>query len=89
MKNGHQHPRLSRRRRIERWIARNEWRLPASVLGPSYVLVDGGKAIKCLVCGRTSYNPNDVVNLYCGHCHTFHVPAGLLGENSPEQSTAA
>jgi hypothetical protein len=29
-------------------------------------------SITCPVCGRTSYNPNDVVQRYCGNCHQFH-----------------
>lgn len=29
-------------------------------------------AIKCLKCGMTSYNPNDVRHKYCGNCHEFH-----------------
>ena len=29
-------------------------------------------AIECLLCGRVSYNANDVRNRYCGRCHTFH-----------------
>lgn len=28
--------------------------------------------IRCLICGLTSWNPNDVENRYCGHCHHFH-----------------
>jgi hypothetical protein len=32
----------------------------------------GGLCIHCCVCGRTSFNPNDVEQLYCGHCHRFH-----------------
>lgn len=28
--------------------------------------------IKCLVCKRTSWNPNDVKNKYCGGCHRYH-----------------
>jgi hypothetical protein len=28
--------------------------------------------ITCLVCGKTSYNSNDVENRYCAHCHEFH-----------------
>ena len=28
--------------------------------------------IKCLVCGRTSWNENDVKNRYCGNCHQYH-----------------
>lgn len=27
--------------------------------------------ITCLWCKRTSWNPNDVKFLYCGHCHHF------------------
>lgn len=30
--------------------------------------------IKCLQCNLTSYNPNDIQNLYCGCCHIFHEP---------------
>lgn len=29
-------------------------------------------AIKCLKCGKTSYNPNDVKYKYCGYCNEFH-----------------
>lgn len=28
--------------------------------------------IKCLACGKTSYHPDDVKHLYCGHCNKFH-----------------
>lgn len=38
----------------------------------TYTIVEGGSAILCLLCGRSSYNPNDVRNAYCGHCHRFH-----------------
>lgn len=31
-----------------------------------------GIAIKCLDCLHTSYNTEDVVNLYCGKCNKFH-----------------
>jgi ribosomal protein L37E len=30
-----------------------------------------GTWIKCLGCGLTSYNVNDVQKLYCGFCHRF------------------
>lgn len=30
------------------------------------------RSITCLVCGLTSYNPNDVEARYCGHCHASH-----------------
>lgn len=40
----------------------------------SYYLSDtrDGRAITCLRCGRTSHNPEDVRNRYCGNCHFFH-----------------
>jgi hypothetical protein len=28
-----------------------------------------GPAFTCPVCGRTSHNPNDVAESYCGACH--------------------
>ena len=28
--------------------------------------------IECLVCGMTSYHPEDVKGLYCGSCNKFH-----------------
>lgn len=28
-------------------------------------------SITCPVCGRTSWNPNDVREGYCGHCHAW------------------
>lgn len=31
----------------------------------------GVKSITCHLCGMTSYNPNDVENVYCGNCHRF------------------
>lgn len=42
----------------------------------TYEILDvaGKAAIHCLVCGKVSYNLNDVLNLYCGYCHTFHKP---------------
>lgn len=38
---------------------------------PTYVIVET-RAIQCLVCGRVSYNPNDIRDKYCGFCHRFH-----------------
>ncbi len=28
--------------------------------------------IQCLICGKISYNKNDIEQRYCGHCHRFH-----------------
>lgn len=36
------------------------------------VTINGHKAIRCTVCGKTSYNKNDIKHLYCGFCHQFH-----------------
>lgn len=36
------------------------------LLAPSRIL-----SIQCPTCGRTSYNPHDVENRYCGYCHVF------------------
>lgn len=33
-----------------------------------------GVSITCQACGMTSHHPDDVDNLYCGHCHVFHYP---------------
>jgi len=38
----------------------------------SYEILDEGRAIKCLICGMVSHNPNDVAQRYCGKCHRFH-----------------
>jgi protein-arginine kinase activator protein McsA len=34
----------------------------------TYRITEDGKAIICLLCGRTSYNFEDVRRLYCGNC---------------------
>ena len=41
-----------------------------------FVILDGGKAIKCMTCGMTSYHPKDVEHRYCGNCNKFHEPKG-------------
>jgi len=38
----------------------------------TYRVSDDGTAITCLICGKTSHNPHDVANRYCGFCHWFH-----------------
>lgn len=30
------------------------------------------ESITCHTCNLTSYNVNDIINKYCGHCHVFH-----------------
>lgn len=38
----------------------------------TYTLKTDPARITCLVCGRTSYNNNDIAYLYCGHCKAYH-----------------
>ncbi|MBN3946746.1 MAG: hypothetical protein HWQ38_09715 [Nostoc sp. NMS7] len=43
-------------------------------------------SITCPRCKKTSYNPGDILNKYCGNCHAWHsdlveVANGLLGDN--------
>lgn len=38
----------------------------------TYKIGSGGSSIRCLMCGHTSENPNDVMNKYCGMCKKFH-----------------
>lgn len=38
----------------------------------TFEITEGGRAIRCLLCERTSYNANDVSERYCGACHLFH-----------------
>lgn len=47
----------------------------------TYTTIERGAAIKCKICGFTSWNMNDVVSFYCGRCHIFHkdVEAAVLG----------
>jgi hypothetical protein len=33
---------------------------------------EGMVGIKCLICGLTSYNRNDIEQEYCGKCNKFH-----------------
>lgn len=47
-------------------------RCGALAIRPTFTLLDNGQAIKCFKCGLTSYNINDVRNLYCGKCKEFH-----------------
>lgn len=44
----------------------------------TYTISEDGQSITCNLCGMRSYNRNDIVNIYCGHCHHWH-------ETLPEQ----
>jgi ribosomal protein L37E len=39
---------------------------------PFFSIAPDAQSITCHVCGRTSYNPNDVQEKYCGFCRVFH-----------------
>jgi hypothetical protein len=40
----------------------------------NYRISETGASITCLLCGRTSWNLNDVRDKYCGACHKFLEP---------------
>jgi hypothetical protein len=50
-----------------------------------YKILPGGRAILCLVCGKTSFNPNDVKQLFCACCNVFHED----GENEDFEATTS
>lgn len=50
----------------------------------TYEIINNGAAIKCLVCGMTSYNTNDIEQKYCGHCHQFHEFLEIQHKNEDE-----
>jgi len=64
---------LARRIKMNLRINIEELRLHA----PSMLIDDDEvfpqRSFTCPKCGRTSYNPDDVKNEYCGHCHLFTV----------------
>jgi uncharacterized OB-fold protein len=33
------------------------------------------EGIVCLSCGSVSFNPGDIVHLYCAACHKYHEPS--------------
>jgi hypothetical protein len=37
-----------------------------------YVIVENGRAIKCLTCEMTSWSAGDVKHRYCAKCLVFH-----------------
>jgi hypothetical protein len=42
------------------------------MMNTTYLIVDDGRAIVCLICDRKSWNTNDVEKKYCGYCKVFH-----------------
>lgn len=53
---------------------------------PTYEIVETqhGPAIRCLVCGRISYNAADLREKYCAACRLYH---GVIGQNSNEKTS--
>lgn len=43
-----------------------------------YRIAADRRAITCLVCGATSYNPNDIDRLFCPTCDAYHEDRELL-----------
>lgn len=46
----------------------------------TYEIVEDGQAIKCLVCGMTSWHPKDVEHHFCGKCDSFHDDLASVAE---------
>jgi len=45
----------------------------------TYEIVGEGQAIKCRICGSTSWNPGDVRHRFCGKCDQYHADMALFG----------
>lgn len=63
--------------RIKDWTKKiggniSEKMTPTSEL--TYLISDDRRSIKCLRCGRTSYNKKDIQNLFCGLCGYHELP---------------
>ena len=43
----------------------------SQMVQPPGFVANSHPSITCPVCGRTSYNPHDIANRYCGNCHQF------------------
>lgn len=60
----------------KRWCRRcHDWEMRAKMTEPTHRLDENHKGepyIECLRCGRKSFNPNDIAQLYCGNCNGFH-----------------
>jgi ribosomal protein L37E len=44
----------------------------------TYQILAGGRAIKCLRCGMTSWHLMDVQYRYCAKCKIFHSDAHVM-----------
>ena len=50
----------------------------------TWILSADGESITCLRCNMTSYNVNDIMYRFCGHCHAFHEDARCDFCSSPD-----
>lgn len=76
----------------ERWVAQCpqcaytfSTLVDSPVVPPHYVTPDGvtfGPSITCPRCGMTSWNPHDVQEGYCAHCHDW--TCGTTGRTGEE-----
>ncbi len=46
-------------------------------------MTDTTESITCPRCKRTSHNPNDVLNKYCGACFRFHDETAAVRAHGP------
>jgi len=42
-----------------------------------YLIVENGRAIRCLTCNMTSWSTGDVEHRFCAKCGVFHEDEGL------------
>jgi len=47
----------------------------------TYRINESEGSFTCLYCGKTSFNPHDYRERYCGNCHVFHEDHIHGGEN--------
>jgi hypothetical protein len=49
--------------------------------GDTYTIFRSESGVECILChdcGMTSYNPGDIKNFYCGHCHETHPHKSMM-----------
>lgn len=59
-------------RRVAAALAVQVWERQHHICPVNYELLDGGRAILCVHCGKVSYNAGDVANRYCAACKRFY-----------------
>lgn len=46
---------------------------------PQFAVLEDGAALRCLLCGYVSHNPNDVAHRYCPNCRLYLDPETAVG----------